>query len=318
LNEERLKKAVAEVLPSVDLVIGYKQGFDPLHAEACFIKNPDGINDLILNPLCEYNLASYLPSLKKKKVAVVVKGCDSRTIGQLLQEGLIVRENVVIIGAPCTGVVSTKKVMRAVDFEPVESVKFEGGHIIVKTRKGETKLALADVAPDRCRSCQYPTPVVHDMLVDDPIKSGKDPDSVYADIKEIEKMSLEERKAYWENEIDRCVRCYACRNACPLCVCQESCIAETRDPHWQTQKLTPNDKMMFHMIHAIHLAGRCTECGECERVCPMNIPLGKLKKKINMDMKDLFNYEPGVNPDEKPPLSTFKVEEETIEEHELT
>ena len=75
--------------------------------------------------------------------------------------------------------------------------------------------------------------------------------------------------------------------------------------------------MMFHLIHAIHLAGRCTECGECERACPMNIPLGKLKKKINMDMLELFDYVPGVKPDDKPPLFTFKVEEEKIEEHEL-
>ena len=50
---------------------------------------------------------------------------------------------------------------------------------------------------------------------------------------------------------------------------------------------------MFHMIHALHLAGRCTECGECERACPMNIPLGKLKKKINMDMLELFDYVAG-------------------------
>lgn len=75
--------------------------------------------------------------------------------------------------------------------------------------------------------------------------------------------------------------------------------------------------MMFHLIHAIHLAGRCTECGECERACPMNIPLGKLKKKINMDMLDLFDYVPGVACDDKPPLSTFKVEEAKIGEHEL-
>jgi Na+-translocating ferredoxin:NAD+ oxidoreductase RnfC subunit len=76
--------------------------------------------------------------------------------------------------------------------------------------------------------------------------------------------------------------------------------------------------MMFHMIHAIHLAGRCTECGECERACPMDIPLGKLKKKINMEMKELFDYVPGTKAEDKPPLYTFKVEEEKIEEHKLS
>lgn len=317
MNVEKLKKAAVEILPDVDMIIGYRQGFDPLHAEACFVAQPEGVEELILNPLCEYNLAAYLPANKKKKTAVVVKGCDSRTVAQLLQEGLIDRANVTIIGVPCRGVADSKKVMRAVDFLPVTSVAFDGDSIIVKTSKGEKKIALADVAPDKCKTCQYPTPVISDVLVGDPIETDKDPSSVYDDIREIEKKSLEERKAYWEKEIGRCTRCYACRNACPLCVCQDSCIAETRSPHWQSQRSNLSEKMTFHLIHAIHLAGRCTECGECERACPMNIPLGKLKKKINMDMKELYGYVPGISPEDKPPLYTFKVDEEKIEEHEL-
>ncbi len=317
MNAEELKKAVAEVLPNVDVVIAYGQGFDAAHGEPCFVTKQGEVDNLILNPLCEYNLASYLPSQKNKKTGVVVKGCDSRTIVQFLQEGLIKRENTVIIGVPCTGVVSAKRLSQALDHQQVESVRFEGDTIIVRTPQGEKRLALADICPDKCKTCQYPTPLVYDVLVGDPIQSDKSPDSVYGDIKALMGKSLEERKAYWEKELSRCTRCYACRNACPLCVCQDSCIAETRDPHWQTQRASASEKMMFHMIHALHLAGRCTECGECERACPMNIPLGKLKKKINMDMLELFDYTPGVRPDDKPPLSTFKVEEEKIEEHEL-
>jgi formate dehydrogenase (coenzyme F420) beta subunit len=317
LNAEKLKKAVAETLPNVEVVIAYGQGFDAAHGEPCFVTKPEHTEGLILNPLCEHNLASYLPANKKRKVGVVVKGCDSRTIVQFLQEGLINRENVVIIGVPCTGVVSAKKLSRAVDYQEVEAVRFEGDAVIVKTPSGEKKIPLADICPDKCTTCQYPTPLVYDVLVGEPIESKKDPESVYDDIRALEGKSLEERKAYWEKEIGRCTRCYACRNACPLCVCQDSCIAETRDPHWLSQRVSLSDKMMFHMIHAIHLAGRCTECGECERACPMNIPLGKLKKKINMDMKELFDYAPGVKSEDKPPLYTFKVEEEKIEEHEL-
>jgi ferredoxin len=317
LNVEKLKKAVTEALPSVDVIIGYRQGFDPLHAEPCFIKTAEQANDLIISPICEHNLASYLPS-QKGKTAVVVKGCDSRTILQLLQEGLIKRENITIIGVPCKGVVSMKKVMRAVDFQPIESVSFTADAITVKTPKGETKLAIADMSPAKCKSCQYPTPLVYDVLIDDAITSDKAPESVYEDIRELEGKTLEERKAYWDAQFSKCIRCYACRNACPMCVCQNSCIAETREPHWITQKSNLQEKTMFHLIHAVHLAGRCTECGECERACPMDIPLGKLKKKINMDMKELYNYVPGTNAEDKPPLYTFKVDEETIEEHELS
>jgi ferredoxin len=317
VNVERLKKAVAETLPGVDVVIAFGQGFDAAHGEPCFVTKKEEVESLILNPLCEHNLACYLPSRKNKKTGVVVKGCDSRTIVQFLQEGLVKRENLVIIGVPCTGVASAKKLARALDHQPVDSLSFEGDTIVARTPRGEKRIALADVSPDKCRTCQYPTPLIYDVLVGEPIESDKDPGAVYGDIKELMGKSLEERKAYWEKEISRCTRCYACRNACPLCVCQDSCIAETRDPHWQSQRSTLSEKMMFHLIHAIHLAGRCTECGECERACPMDIPLGKLKKKINMDMLDLFDYAPGIACDDKPPLYTFKVEEEKIGEHEL-
>jgi len=316
LNAKKMKEALREALPSVDVVIAYGPGFDPLHAEPCFIKDAGRVDDLILNPLCEHNLAGYLTS-QKGRTAVVVKGCDSRTVVQLLQEGLVEREKVHLIGVPCRGVVSAKKVMAAIGHEKVLSAVFEADSLVVTTGSGEKRLPLMEVCPDKCRSCQYPTPLIYDVLVDEPLAADKPPESVYEDVEVLEAASLEERKAYWEKETGRCIRCYACRNACPLCVCQDSCIAETRDPHWMSQKSTVSEKMMFHLIHALHLAGRCTECGECERACPMGIPLAKLKRKINKDLKDLFGYVPGTSPEDRPPLSTFRVDEERIEEHKL-
>lgn len=315
---ERLKEIVHKVLPDVDVVIGYRQGFDALHATPFFITKPEEVDELIWGPLCVHNLAAYLPSLtKNKKIAVIVKGCDSRTVNQYLQENLINRENTVIIGIPCSGVISVKKVLKGLGDQPIEAVSGDGDKITVTTSQGDKALSLSEVSPDKCRTCQYPTPLIYDHLAGDPISPDKPAESVYDDVREFEKLSLGERWHYWETELSRCIRCYACRNACPMCICQDKCIAESRDPHWMTQRLNGTEKLMYHMIHALHLAGRCVECEECTRVCPVEIPVAKIKKKINMEMAELFGYKAGVGVEDTPPMFTFKVDEEKIEEHEL-
>ena len=316
---EKLKETVAKVLPDVEAVLCYKAGFDPLHAVPLFLRKAEDIENIAWSPLCAQNLASYLPQLKKKKTGVVVKGCDSRAVVQFMQENLIHRENVVVIGIPCEGVVDVARIQEATGQKAIKQVIFDGkGNVSVTTVDGEKSFPISEVSPRKCRTCQYPTPVIYDYLIGEPISSNKPADSVYEDVAEIESLSLQERMEYWKKELDRCIRCYACRNACPMCVCQESCIVESRNPHWMSQKNTIDEKFMFHLIHALHLAGRCIECGECERACPMNIPVAKLKKKINKEMKQLFNYEPGVKAEEKPPMYTFDVEEVTIKEHKLT
>ncbi len=318
MSLEKLKEAVRQVLPEVDVVIGYRQGFDPLHATPAFVSKPDEVDQLIWNPLCVHNLTTYLPFLtKKKKVGVIVKGCDSRSFVQFMQEKLVERDKVVIIGIPCRGVISVSKVMDAVNHQIIEAVSCEAETVKVKTAGGEKSFSVLDVAPGKCPSCQVMTPLVYDHLIGEAVQSDRPKEKLFEDIVEFEKQSLEERWSYWTKEFDKCIRCYACRNACPLCVCQDSCIAETRDPHWLSQRLDLTDKFMFHMIHGVHLAGRCTGCGECERVCPMEIPVAKIKKKIGMELKQLFNYIPGINPDDIPPMYTFKVDEVTIEEHKL-
>jgi ferredoxin len=129
-------------------------------------------------------------------------------------------------------------------------------------------------------------------------------------------MNMEERLHFWEDQMSRCIRCYACRSACPLCVCQDHCAAQSREPHWVDQTDHPREKLMFQAIHALHTAGRCTECGECERACPMGLPIMTMKQALNRSIQDLFDYRAGCDPDQAPPLFEFREEEKNIKERD--
>lgn len=310
---DQLKVKVREALPDLDRVIGWGQGYDSIHGTPLFVKNKRDLERLIWNPLCVHNLTTYLTGLKGK-TGVVVKGCDSRSIVELLQEKLLERERLVIFGIPCSGVVDLTKIQRAIDINSVDSVSFSESEIKIVADGKESNLDIKEVSANKCLICQYPNPLVYDHLIGELREPEAPPEGLYADLDQFEAKALLERFDYWKEQMDRCIRCYACRNACPMCVCRDHCIAETRNPHWLTQETNIREKWMFQMVHALHLAGRCTECGECERACPMDIPVLHFKRKFNKEIKELFGYEAGVDPEATPPLYTFQVEEANINE----
>lgn len=310
---EELKERIREKLPELDVVIGWEQGFDSLRTAPLFIRNEADVDRLTWSPLCVHNLSAYLTGLKGKKIGIVVKGCDSRSIIELIQEKLIDREDVTVFGLPCSGVVSIKKIARALgSLDYIEDVQFSQDRLSIASDGASHEFSLQDVAADKCTRCRYHNALLSDVFVGEPFTETTDDE--YTDVAEFEEKSQEERLHHWLAVMDRCVRCYACRNACPMCVCRDHCVAQSRDPHWMTQEDSVQNKWLFQMIHTMHLAGRCTECGECERACPAGIPLLLLKRKMNKEINELFDYEAGTRIDAQPPLLSFKVEEENINE----
>jgi len=312
---EALKSAIRAALPDLDCVIGWKQGFDALHATPHFMRSPEDVDLLTWGPLNVHNLSVYLPALRGKKVGVVLKGCDSRSVLALLQEKLLDRENLVIFGLPCSGVADLAKVAaHAGDLDRITGVEADWTGLTVTTPQGDLRLIREEVFADKCLGCQYPNVLEADHFIGDALPPAKESGPAAATLAALEAMAPEALLAYWAEAMERCIRCHACRNACPMCVCRDHCIAQTRDPHWLSQEDSPREKLMFQLIHTMHLAGRCTQCGECQRACPAGIPILALRTKMGQVIHQLFDYQAGVDATAIPPLFTFQAEEANINE----
>ncbi|MEW6007171.1 MAG: 4Fe-4S binding protein [bacterium] len=159
----------------------------------------------------------------------------------------------------------------------------------------------------KCKSCPDKNPLIYDYLIGEKIEERAFEDK-FSEVIEFEKKDPKERWDYFKNEFSRCIRCYACRQVCPLCYC-ETCIVDVSIPQWISKANSSSSNFIFHLTRALHLAGRCVGCGECERVCPMNIPLSLLNLKMEHEVFKLFGYTPGKEINAKPPLQEFKKED---------
>lgn len=134
------------------------------------------------------------------------------------------------------------------------------------------------------------------------------PPFVKEEIALLEKMSIEERFAFWQDELSKCFKCYACRAACPLCYC-ERCITDVNQPQWVCVPSHSVGIFEWHMNRAMHLAGRCIECGSCTIACPVGIPIALLTIEATHVVRTEFAYEPGVQCDAPSALSSFRLED---------
>jgi len=277
---EEIRRKAREWLESkvTDCVIGYERATDGVTARPLFAYGVEEADRLIFDQTCHHNLARYVLNRKGKVTAIVVKPCDSRAINLLLNENQIQRDNVLIIGVVCPGIVETGW-----------------------RRVGE-KLQNA------CQMCQQHTPVLYDFLVGGPPAPEPMVPDPYLDVAEMEGRSAAERRAFWEWQFSRCIRCYACRQVCPGCYCAE-CFVDRLDPLWVGIRIAPGENEMWNTGRAFHLAARCIGCYQCEQVCPVHIPLSLLNRKLEKETRQTFRFQAGMSAEAPPPFSTFQKEE---------
>jgi formate dehydrogenase subunit beta len=284
------------------MVIGFRKGTVVMMNEPCFVKAAEDIDNLVWDSNCGINLANYLAN-RTEKIGIIAKGCDSRNIVTHIIENKIKREQVVIIGVPCKGMIDRHKIEAMAEGEIKEVIETDDT-IQIKGDGFEKTLDKQKVLQQNCAICIHRNPVIYDELVADRVKEQEDADR-YADVRDIETMSPDDKWDFFEDLLSTCIRCYACRNACPLCYCPTCFVDESR-PQWVGKSQDPTDIRTFHFLRAYHCAGRCTDCGACERACPMGIKVRLLTKKLEKDCLELFDWEAGMTLEKRPPLDTYR------------
>jgi len=298
----QIRQTARELLDQerVEIVLGFETGPVALRSSPCFVRTATEPDRLTWGPFCGLNLAVFLNN-NPRRVAVIAKGCDSRAIVNLVKERRIVRENLVIVGVPCQGMIARNKVERLVGGAEVEQVQI-GRDKIVAVAEGNTFDApIAEMLRDSCLECEVPTPQYYDILLDR--ATARQPYHG-ATSSQPSKLDCSERWKRFETEAAKCIRCYACRNVCPLCYCRE-CCADQSNPRWIGTSCTASDNQMYLLMRALHLAGRCVDCGACVDACPVGVDVRYLFKRMEREVRDRFGYVPGADPSQKPPLAAY-------------
>lgn len=289
----------------VDVVIGYQAGSVPLRTTPCFVRSPEQAASLVWNPFCENNLSVYLEG-KKERVALLAKGCDARTAIVALQEKRILKDKLMIIGLPCSGIVDRRKLAAAYPIGEVTSFSIHDGILSLKGQK-EIQVPLETVLCASCKTCIHRNAPTADLFI---VPQSPQPQisDEFDEVVAFEALSSQERWQIFSELAQRCIRCYACRNACPLCYCQE-CIVDQTQPQWFGKTTAEEDTLMYHLIRAFHSAGRCVDCGACSRACPMGLDLRMLNKKLQKDIHLLYNYTSGINPGDTPVFGSYRMDD---------
>ena len=276
----------------IDVFIAWEQGELDFQVKAYVARSKEDVQNIVFNEYAIYNVANLLLKFRDggERIGISVKGCDSRGIVRLLEDLQIKRERLYIVGIPCPGLK-----------DPLAAARNYGGF-----RKQAEPEGLAR----KCLDCIQPNPVIYDEIIG-PEQSPRQEGDRFARVKEMEQMTPDERYDFWEKTLSTCIRCYACRQVCVACDCR-TCIFDEMKPQWVGRENNTTDNMMYHLVKHAHMAGRCIECGECERVCPVNIPLMLLNHKLIKDVGAFFGGpEAGLKYVEgaKPPLSVYRIDD---------
>lgn len=308
----RLEQLFAE--GKINRVLGWKKGDLAYNPEVSYFESAEALKDFVYDGFCGANLSKYMiqGSALEGVTAILLKPCDTYSFNQLIKEHRVDREKVYIIGIGCKGKLNIETI-KAMGIKGITGIK--GAEIdcacdelTVETIYGDKKVAYKNAMLERCHVCKGKEHMIYDELL---LESADTLDGDrFAGVDAIEALSPEEKFEFFRKELSKCIRCNACRNVCPACSCRKCVFDSNKFDSEQKANVDPFNESMFHIIRAFHVAGRCTDCGECSRVCPQGIPLHLFNRKFIKDINEYYgDFIAGENAEEKGPLTNFTLDD---------
>lgn len=216
--------------------------------------------------------------------------CNANLAGYLVTEGLLADRKKVAVFLRPEGIRSVNVLAAESQLDPAQVVilGFEERDGAIGAIEGRH---IDDFAP-----------LITELKAD--IQHREKPEQLEA----IENMSAEERFAFWKKEFERCIKCYACRQVCPMCYCKR-CVTDNNQPQWIHTSSHTLGNFEWNLIRALHLSGRCVECGGCDRACPANIPLRLINRRMAQEVLESFDHFSGISPAQEPVLASFRTDD---------
>jgi len=257
----------------IDLVFAYTDGDLGDGALVPYIaRSENDVDKIKWGNRCWQNLAPYLHG-REERVAIVAKACDARAVVQLIIESQLDRDKVFIIGVDCPGMVD------------------------------------ADGAPrPGCGECTVRIAPIYDVRIEH--DGGGSPVS-QTEPSPLSDEDLLGNLEKFKEEIDKCILCYSCRQACYGCYCK-SCFIERDMPDWQPAEINTGTKMTFHLGRAMHLAGRCVECGACEAACASGVNVRYIISEATGFIEDNYGFQTGMDFETTQAMLTYGLDDKEI------
>ena len=309
---QELIKRMTELLESgeVQRVVGWKKGDLGYNPEPAYFETAEALKDFVYDGFCGANLSKYMIKAceLEGKTLVLLKPCDTYSFNQLIKEHRISKDKIYVIGVGCKGKLDIEKIkaMGIKGITAISGVEITDAcdTINIETVYGNKTVAYKDAMLERCHVCKGKEHKVSDEIFFDSAET--DDGDRFAGVDYIESLSPEEKFEFFKKELSKCIRCNACRNVCPACSCRKCVFDSTKFDADRKANVDPFEESMFHIIRAFHVAGRCTDCGECSRVCPQGIPLHLFNRKFIKDINEFYGeYQAGAEVDERSPLTNF-------------